>query len=74
MTCNEAAEFVSALCDGETIPRNAAEHVGACQACQAQLKEYLAIGAELRRVASMETPEAATPRVWEKREGALANW
>jgi hypothetical protein len=54
MKCEEAAEFVSALCDGETIPRAAAEHIGACQLCALRLKEYLEIGTELRRVASLE--------------------
>ena len=30
MICTEAAEFVSALCDGEIIPLTAAEHIGTC--------------------------------------------
>ncbi len=54
MNCNDAAEFVSALCDGETIPPEAAHHVGACSECQARLRDYLSTGAELRRVASLE--------------------
>jgi hypothetical protein len=56
MNCNEAAEFVSARFDGETIPREAAEHLEGCAECAARLKSYAAIGAELRRVASAEEP------------------
>jgi hypothetical protein len=54
MICTEAAEFVSALCDGEIIPPTAAEHIGACPACQARLRDYLNLGVELRRTASLE--------------------
>lgn len=72
MKCNEAGEFVSALCDGETISRTAAEHIGTCRACQSQLKEYIRIGAELRYLASLELPEEAKPLVWEKRHRALS--
>ena len=74
MTCKEAAEFVSALYDGETIPRAAAEHVGECEACQARLKSYMEMGAELRRVASLEIPEEAIPRVWDKPQRRLTMW
>jgi hypothetical protein len=59
MNCGEAAEFVSTFCDGETIPRAAAEHIGECKACHAQLREYAEIGAELRRVASLRPMEAS---------------
>ncbi len=54
MICTEAAEFVSALCDGEIIPPTAAEHIGTCPACQARLRDYLNLGVELRRTASLE--------------------
>lgn len=67
MRCEEAAEFVSALCDGESIPQGAAEHIGVCETCQALLKEYGEIGTELRRVASLESPLEARARTWEKR-------
>jgi hypothetical protein len=55
MNCEEAAEFVSALCDGGRIPRTAAEHVGTCEVCATRLREYVEMGAELRRVASLES-------------------
>jgi hypothetical protein len=71
MTCNEAAELVSALCDGETIPREAAEHIGVCKACQALLTEYLEIGAELRRVASLAEYEAVGPLSLKRKRGAI---
>ena len=79
MTCKEAAEFVSALYDGETIPRAAAEHVGGCEACQARLKSYIEMGAELRRVASLEMasleiPEEAISRSWDKPQRRLTMW
>ena len=54
MICVEAAEFVSALCDGEIIPLAAAEHIGTCSACQSRLRDYLAMGVELRRTASLD--------------------
>ena len=74
MKCEEAAEFVSALCDGETIPRAAAEHVGECELCHARLKEYAEMGAELRRVASLEPMEQARVRAWEKSQSAGSTW
>lgn len=54
MICADVSEYVSALCDGEIIPSAAAAHIGNCPACQAQLRDYLEIGAELRRAASLE--------------------
>ena len=73
MKCEEAAEFVSALYDGATVPPVAAEHIGACETCQGRLKEYAEIDAELRRVASAElrrvaslkSPEEVRARIWE---------
>lgn len=56
MKCDKAGEFISRLCDGQVIPREAAEHVGACQHCRARLSEYLEMGAELRRLVSFEQP------------------
>jgi hypothetical protein len=64
-------EFVSALCDGETIPREAAEHIGACKACQAVLTEYLEIGTELRRVACLAVPEAVRPLNLQRKRGRM---
>jgi len=83
MKCEEAAEFVSALCDGASIPPVAAGHVGACETCQARLKEYGEIGmelrsmasAELRRVASLESPEEVRARIWETtRRTTSSSW
>jgi hypothetical protein len=73
MKCEEAAEFVSAIYNGERIPRSAAEHVGRCETCHCRLKEYVEIGAELRLVASLELSEESgcggwaefQPRNWE---------
>ncbi|MFZ0631988.1 MAG: hypothetical protein WAM56_11915, partial [Acidobacteriaceae bacterium] len=77
MTCKEAAEFVSALLDGEIIPPDAAMHIGACEDCNVLLRDYAEMGAELRRVASIEItqptpslqlePKARQPRTfWRK--------
>jgi|KBSMisStaDraftv2_1062788.scaffolds.fasta_scaffold02283_14 hypothetical protein len=64
MRCNDAAEFVSALCDGETIPPKAAEHIGHCSTCRVRLQGYLELGAELRRVSSLEPLSEVTSRRW----------
>jgi hypothetical protein len=59
---------------GETIPRAAAEHVSMCQACQSQLKEYIEMGVELRRVASLDAESEVKDRTWEKQRGTLRRW
>src|SRR5260370_1664729 len=74
MNCEEGGEFVSDLCDGETIPREAAEHVGACGACRARLNAYAAMGAELNRVASLDQAITLTTVSLEKKERARLNW
>jgi hypothetical protein len=71
MICIEAAEFVSALCDGEIIPPAAAEHIGACTACQALLRDYLDLGAELRRTASLEQSAPVPARAWTRPSNPL---
>jgi hypothetical protein len=74
MTCEEAAKFASALCDGERIPRDTAEHIGMCDACRARLGDYMIIGAELRRVASLERPLATTVGLWRSERGIQQGW
>lgn len=74
MRCEEAAEFVSALCDGETIPRGAAEHIGECAVCRTRLSEYAEIGAELRRVASLEASNRETGDFVEVRSNGEPEW
>jgi len=59
MTCEDVVDFVSALCDGERIPREAAEHIGQCGDCHARLQDYAILGAELRRSASLHSPKNA---------------
>lgn len=67
MNCELAEEYISALCDGQKISQVAAEHIGRCDRCQLELKEYAAIGAELRRLASLEesAPSAHIDRTLE---------
>jgi hypothetical protein len=74
MRCEDAAEFVSALYDGETIPRAAAEHFSFCQACQSQLKEYIEMGVELRRMASLDVESEVKDRTWEMQRGICRRW
>jgi hypothetical protein len=74
MRCDETAEFVSALCDGEAIPRDAAEHVSSCVDCQKRLREYMAMGAELRLMASLTVDESVAPRVWNEPRNRFASW
>lgn len=72
--CDKAAEFVSSLYDGESIPPEAAEHVGTCETCQARLKEYGQIGMALRGVARLESPAEARARTWEGRQTNRSSW
>jgi hypothetical protein len=74
MRCEEAGEFVSAICDGESIPASAAEHVGQCEICRCRLKEYSEIGAELRLVASLESSGRPEVRQWRKEQRVRSNW
>jgi|HubBroStandDraft_6_1064221.scaffolds.fasta_scaffold21678_1 hypothetical protein len=74
MKCTDASEFVSALYDGERIPREAAEHLGDCDECRSRLAAYSAIGAELRRAASLLEPNEVTERQWEPRQKAKSSW
>jgi hypothetical protein len=77
MNCDDAAEFVSALCDSQTILPEAADHIKSCTACRARLGDYMAIGVELRCAASVEVsttvphfhldkPRARIAALWQK--------
>lgn len=74
MRCEEATEFISVLCDGETIPRGAAEHIGSCDTCRTRLNAYSTMGAELRRIASLEQPTSWKPGSWKKEQRARPRW
>jgi hypothetical protein len=68
MNCEQAAEFISALLDGEKISGEAAEHIGNCTACGVRMREYACMSAELKREASahrLYTAEVVRP-VWEE--------
>lgn len=62
MRCDEAVESISALCDGERVSREAAEHIGDCERCRARLHDYIFAGAELRRAASL-APAGNVPSI-----------
>ncbi len=74
MKCEEAVQFVSALCDREMIPPPAAEHIGVCAACRMRLQEYVEIGAELRRVASLQAVEETEVKLWEQARRITPKW
>jgi hypothetical protein len=71
MRCDEAAEFVSALCDGEMITPEAAAHIRACAACAELMKQYTALGAALRCEASLALTALPPTPHWETRTGIL---
>jgi hypothetical protein len=74
MNCNEAAEFVSALLDGERIPRDAAEHIGACEICRESLQDYTFAAAELRRAAILNSTGDVKPMEWSKQSQVHTRW
>ncbi len=74
MNCEKAAEFVSALCDGERIPREAAEHLGACEECKARLNDYLQMSAELTRMAIIAAPQRVRDVSWGPQETTKSSW
>ncbi|MCL2661406.1 MAG: hypothetical protein FWD64_12940 [Acidobacteriaceae bacterium] len=74
MNCIDASEYVSALCDGKTIPSSMAGHIGNCPDCQAKLRDYLGIGVELRRIASLELSEPVPSLVWTRPQTHLITW
>jgi len=74
MKCEEIQEYLSALCDGERIPPEAAEHIGVCEACQARMNEYLRIGVELRRLASVESTREMELGAWKHSPQETSGW
>src|SRR5437762_12947737 len=75
MNCAEAAECVSALFDGEPMPREAAAHLSDCEECRRRVNQYAEMGAELRCVASVAVPRIIPDGRWRLAEPAAAgNW
>jgi hypothetical protein len=74
MNCEQVGEYISALCDGKRIPRDAAEHIGGCKACREQLNEYAAIGAELRRLASLDEVASLAHADWRQSVNKIGWW
>src|SRR5881396_1227200 len=62
MNCQEVQPFVSALHDGESVSKEAAEHIRNCAKCRARLEDYARMGVELRLLAS-GAPEGAPIRL-----------
>lgn len=52
MNCLDAEIYLSALCDGERVPSDAAQHVAQCGVCHRILDDYSRMGAELRLAAA----------------------
>ena len=74
MKCEDAAEFVSALHDGERIPREAAEHLGECETCQGRLETYSRMSAEMRRMASLDEATELSAGQWSSKERMRRSW
>lgn len=74
MNCKQVGEYISTLCDGQRIPRDAAEHIGGCQTCREQLNEYAAIGSELRRLASLDEIAPLADDDWRQSVNKLGWW
>lgn len=74
MKCQDVSEFVSALYDGEKIPKDAAEHVGICDDCRELLNAYSAMGNELRRLASVEADTPLRTGFWRSVRRAPSTW
>jgi hypothetical protein len=66
MTCDQAAEFISELFDGQLVPREAALHLDQCPACRQRLADYSRISVELRRYASAKANNVLPEISWKK--------
>ena len=53
--------------DGLSVPE-VAEHLGACDDCGERMADYAAIGAEMRRAASLSEPADVMDRTWDNRK------
>lgn len=65
MTCSEAEIYISAVCDGEAIPREHAAHISECVVCRRTLADYSQMGAELRLLSMrgpVESPHLELPK------------
>lgn len=74
MNCEKAAECVSALCDGERIPREVAKHLAACEACKARMNDYVQMDWELKRMAIIAAPERVRDVSWGPQEITKSGW
>lgn len=69
MNCQEARPYVSALYDGESVPGQAAAHIGSCGICRELLRGYAALGAELRLLASADSEASLPPPAYAPSRG-----
>lgn len=74
MNCELVEEYISALCDGQRIPHVAAQHIGTCERCQSELSEYATIGAELRRLASIDEAVPVAQVDWKQEIVRKTGW
>jgi hypothetical protein len=74
MKCEDAAEFVSALFDGERIPRQAAAHISTCETCRSRLQDYTLAAVDLRRAASLNWATDIKPGDWSNERQARTKW
>jgi hypothetical protein len=74
MNCTDAAEYISALCDGEAIPHDAAQHIASCAACTQARNEYVALGIALWQAAAVELAAEPLPAKLRDHENRIALW
>lgn len=64
MKCDEVAEYVSALYDGESVPPKMAEHIARCAQCRELLKEYAQMGATMRSYGGLLIAKPLVAPTW----------
>lgn len=74
VNCEKAAESISALCDGERIAREVAQHLGACEECKERLNDYVQMSTELKRLAIIAAPQRARDVSWGPQETTKLSW
>ncbi|WP_221313386.1 hypothetical protein [Granulicella aggregans] len=74
MRCDEVAESVSALYDGEMITHEAAAHIRTCDACAELMEQYTILGATLRREVSLALGNLPSIPRWETKTGIFTRF
>src|SRR5690348_10398461 len=70
MDCATAGPFVSLLCDGMTVPDDAARHIAGCSNCQSMLRDWTESAARLRVLAAADRTAPLPPLVLDRATSA----